>query len=229
MSTSNRRAAFDTPDKNPAQRFLEWKSNDKCFQYYDKETKENVQVPLPFKFLVLDEMHKVAGWNDATSSGIYSNEVKFIGKEELTVKPFKGNQIAKGLYKDIKEKVKSAGGHYMKSIYIMLEDGTLANLSLKGSSVQQWGEFTNKTRKRLVDEWVVVEKTIDGKKGSVKFSMPDFKFGTSLDDASADLADEAFNTLEAYMKTYLQHAEPSDNTSDEDIDDEDTDKDDLDF
>ena len=115
--SSNRQGAFSTPQSNPSTKFIDWKSNDKWFSYYDKDKKENVQIPLPFKFLALDELHSVKGWNDATSSGIYSNEVKFISKEILTVKPFKGNEIAKGLYKDIKDKVQSAGGHYVKSIY----------------------------------------------------------------------------------------------------------------
>lgn len=208
MSTSNRRNVFSAPQSNPATKFFDWKSNDKCFSYYDKETKETVLVPLPFKFLVLDELHCIKGWNDATQSGIYSNEVKFISKETMTVKPFKGNEIAKGLYKDIKEKVKAAGGHYVKSIYIMLEDGTLANIQLKGSAVQGWGEFTQKNKQRLVDEWVVVDKAIDGKKGAVKFTTPDFKFLNSLTESDAELADEAFNALEAYLTTYLSKAEP---------------------
>jgi len=163
---------------------------------------------LPFKFLVLDELHSIKGWNDATSSGIFSNEVKFISKEEMTVKPFKGNEIAKGLYKDIKEKVQSSGGHYVKSIYIMLEDGSLANIQLKGSAVQKWGEFTQKTRNRLPDEWVCVSKALDGKKGAVKFTTPEFSFLQSLSDTEVGQADEAFNLLEAYLKTYLAKAEP---------------------
>jgi len=220
MSTSNRRNAFSTPQSNPATKFLSWKSNDKQFSYYDKETKENVLVPLPLKFLVLDEMHSISGWNDATQSGIYSNEVKFISKETMTVKPFKGNEIAKGLYKDIKEKVKSAGGHYVKSIYIMLEDGTLANLQLKGSAVQKWGEFTAKGKQRLVDEWVVVDKAVDGKKGAVKFTTPDFRFLQSITDAESELADECFNTLEAYMSTYLSKAEPIAIDEEEEIEEE---------
>lgn len=207
-TTSNRRKAFEVPMSNPATKFIDWKSNDKCFSYYDKEKQENVLVPLPFKFLVLDEMHTIKGWNDATSSGIYSNEVKFISKEVMNVKPFKGNEIAKGLYKDIKEKVKSAGGHYVKSIYVMLEDGSLANLQLKGSAVQKWGEFTQKTRNRLPDEWVEVAKAIEGKKGAVKFYTPEFRFERSISDSEADLADEAFNILESYLKTYLAKAEP---------------------
>jgi hypothetical protein len=208
MSTSNRRQAFAQPQSNPATKFIDWKSNDKNFSYYDKETKENVAIALPFKFLVLDELHTVKGWNDATQSGIYSNEVKFISKEVMTVKPFKGNEIAKGLYKDIKEKIVSAGGHYVKSIYIMLEDGTLANLQLKGSAVQQWGEFTNKNRTRLPDEWVVVKTTKDGKKGAVKFSMPEFAFEKSLSESEMVMADEVFNILETYLKSYLVKSEP---------------------
>ena len=193
MSNSNRRSAFATPQSNPATKFIEWKSNDKCFNYYDKEAQKNVEIPLPFKFLVLDELHCIKGWNDASSSNIYSNEVKFISKEVMTVKPFKGNEIAKGYYKDIKDKVVAAGGHYTKSIYVMLEDGSLANISLKGSGVQKWGDFTQKTRNRLADEWVTVAKAEDGKKGAVKFSTPSFSFANSISDEEANMADEAFN------------------------------------
>lgn len=220
--SSNRAKAFQAPLSNPAKRFLEWKSNDKCFSYYDKEKKENVSVPLPFKFLVLDQLHTVSGWNDATSSGIFSNEVKFISKQVMTVKPFKGNEIAKGLYADIKEKVKNAGGHYVKSIYIMLEDGTLANIQLKGSAVQQWGEFTNKSLSRLPEEWVVVDKAIDGKKGAVKYTTPGFTFGGSLSDKEAAQADLVFDELETYLKAYLIKEEAP-------VEVEDLDTDDLDF
>ncbi len=208
MSTSNRRQAFAQPLSNPATKFIDWKSDDKKFSYYDKELKENVAIPLPFKFLTLDELHTVKGWSESCKSAIYANEVKFISKEVLTVKPFKGNEIAKGLYSDIKEKVKAAGAHYVKSIYIMLEDGSLANLQLKGTSCQAWGEFTQKTRSRLPDEWIIVEKAIDGKKGAVKYSTPEFKFEKSLSESESVMADDAFAILETYLKAYLVKAEP---------------------
>jgi hypothetical protein len=207
MITSNRRAAFTQPTTNPATKFFEWKSNEKTFVYFDKETKTNVTVPLPFKFLVLDELHTIKGWNDATESGIYANEVKFISRDEMVVKPFKGNEIARGLYKDIKEKAKAAGGHYVKSIYIMLEDGSIANLQLKGAACQAWGDFTSKGKQRLLDEWVSVVGFDEAKKGSVKYTTPIFGYLASIGDAENDLANEAFNTLEAYLKTYLAKAE----------------------
>lgn len=221
---SNRKQAFAQPQSNPATKFIDWKSNDKQFSYYDKEKKENVPIPLPFKFLALDELHCVKGWSDSCQSAIYSNEVKYISKEALTVKPFKGNEIAKGLYTDIKEKVKAAGAHYVKSIYIMLEDGSLCNLQLKGASCQSWGDFTNKNRSRLSEEWVTVSKFAEGKKGSVKYYTPEFTFDKSLSDAENDLADEAFNILEVYLKAYLVKAEPTIETPIEDAT-----EDDLDF
>jgi hypothetical protein len=107
----------------------------------------------------------------------------------------------------------------------MLEDGSLANLQLKGSAVQGWGEFTQKGKQRLVDEWVSVDKAIDGKKGAVKFTTPDFKFLQSITDVESELADDCFNTLEAYLTTYLSKAEP---VVAESIDDE-APEDDLDF
>ena len=211
MSTiSNRRQAFAQPQTNPATKFIDWKSNDKCFSFYDRETSANVAIPLPFKFLVLEELHTIKGWNDASSSQINSNEVKFISRDEMTVKPFKGNEIAKGLYKDIKERIKAAGGHYVKSVYCMLEDGSIANLQLKGAACQSYGDFTAKTRSRLTDEWVVVDKAIDGKKGAVKYTTPGFAFDKSLSESEADLADEAYNNLEAYLKTYLAKSETID-------------------
>lgn len=234
---SNRRNAFQTPESNPAEKFLNWKSNDKCFSYFDKaiaesltdpeeiKEKANVKVKLPFRFLVLDELASVKGWSDSLNGNIVSNEVKFISKETLTVKAYHKNgkgekattEIAKGIYKDIKEKVNSAGAKYHKSVYVMLEDGTIANIQMKGAVVQKWGEFIQRGKKRLVDEWVIVEKHADGKKGAVKFTTPEFKFERSISNSEADMADEAFDKLEAYLKSYLTKSEEPAPIVEEDI------------
>ena len=227
-TTSNRRNAFSAPTANPATKIIQWKSNDKGFEFYDKENKVKVPIPLPFKFLAIrPALHTVSGWSDSCKSGIYANEVEFISKEILTVKPFKGNEIAKGLYSDIKEKVKTAGGHYVASQYVMLEDGTLANIQLKGASCQSWGDFTKKNRSRLPDEWVTVTKAIEGKKGAVKYYTPEFTFDKSLSESEMDLADEAFGNLETYLKVYLVKAEPS--IMDVPVGEDSIDEDDVDF
>jgi hypothetical protein len=199
----SRKSEFQTTSSNPTTKYFEWKSDDKCFAYYDKDKKENVKIELPFKFLTLMEFHTIKGWNDKNQSGVYSNEVKSIGNDELNVRLFKGNQSVKGIYKEIKDTIIAMGGHYTKSIYVMLEDGTIANINIKGSGVQSWGDFTQKTRSRLSDEWIEVANAIELKKGKVNYSIPEFKFATSLNDKESNLADHAYNELKSYIDGYL--------------------------
>ena len=200
---SNRTQVFSGGSKNPATKFLEWKSDQKGFSYYDKGLAKNVEVSLPFKFVFLDELSTVKGWNDASSSGIFSNEVKYLSKEPMTVKAFKGGVLAQGLYNEIKERVKNAGGHYSKSVYIMLEDGSLANIQLKGSATQQWGEFVKANRQSITRTWINVASATENKKGKVVFSIPNFTIGADIEDLDARDADAKFDELEAYLKTYL--------------------------
>ena len=207
---SNRTQVFAGGSKNPATKFLEWKSDQKGFSYYDKGLAKNVEVSLPFKFVFLDELSTVKGWNDASSSGIFANEVKYLSKEPMTVKAFKGGEIAKGLYNEIKERVKNAGGHYSKSVYIMLEDGSLANIQLKGSATQQWGEFVKANRQSITRTWINVASATENKKGKVVFSIPNFTIGADIEDLDARDADAKFDELEAYLKTYLAKVDVED-------------------
>lgn len=200
---SNRTQVFAGGSKNPATKFLDWKSDQKGFSYYDKGSAKNVEVPLPFKFVFLDELSTVKGWNDASSSGIFANEVKYLSKEPMTVKAFKGGVLAQGLYNEIKDRVKNAGGHYSKSIYIMTEDGALANIQLKGSATQQWGEFVKANKNSITRNWVNVATATESKKGKVVFSVPNFTIGADIEDEDANDADAKFDELEAYLKTYL--------------------------
>lgn len=207
---------------NPTSKFLEWKSDNKCFQFYDKENKQNVPVKLPLTFLVLEEYHTVKGFNDADQTGIYSNEVLQIGTDEMEVRTFKsGRLIAKGLYKDIKSNVNAAGGNYHKSIYAVTKEGELINLSLKGSSVSKWSQLTEKGAwKRLQDEWVTIEDAEDHQKGRVKYSTPNFKFNTSISTSEYDMIKTKATELEEYLKGYFNNnTEPTEEVEPVGLDD----------
>jgi len=206
---------------NPTSKFLEWKSDNKCFQFYDKENKQNVPVKLPLTFLVLEEFHTVKGFNDADQTGIYSNEVLQIGTDEMEVKTFKGRLIAKGLYKDIKGNVNSAGGNYHKSIYAVTKEGEIINLSFKGACVAKWSQLTEKGAwKRLQDEWVTIEDAEDHQKGRVKYSTPNFKFNTSISTSEYDMIKTKATELEEYLKGYFNNnAEPTEEVEPVGLDD----------
>ena len=202
MSTENWLERPEKKSSNPAAKFLEWKSNDKCFSYYDKENKENVLVPLPLKFVILEHYHTVKGWNDASESGIYANEVSFTGTEELDVKSFKGGEIAKGIYKEIRSKIIDAGGKYHRSIYVVTNDLEIINISLKGAAVSEYSKFIDVNGDNFFTQnWVEVAEVVEGKKGSITYSSPIFKKSTAIKDASkirpfADI-------LQAYMNDYM--------------------------
>ncbi len=217
----SRKSEFQAENNNPCKKYMEWKSNDKKFSYYDKEQSKNILVDLPLKFVTLFEFHGVRGWNDASESGIYSNEVKYIGKEELSVKSFKGGAIATGLYKDIKSKVQGAGGNYCKILYVMFESKEIACIMLKGSAVKEWGDFTQKNRMRLPDEWVLISGAKDMKKGSVKYSVPTFEFDKQLSDDEVLIADDVYNTLNDYRNSKDDAPAESEEEIVEDLVDED--------
>lgn len=188
---------------NPAAKFLDWKSNDKCFAYWDKEKKENVQIQLPLKFVIIEHYHTVKGWNDASESGIYANEVLFTGSEEMTVRSFKGGEIAKGVYKDIKAKVNAAGGKYHRSIYAVTKDLEIINISLKGASVRSYSDFIEKETDRVfTTNWIEVSEFEEGKKGSVKYTTPIFKKSDPIKDVSK--IQPFAEILQTYMNDYRE-------------------------
>lgn len=208
---------------NPAKKFIQWKSNDKNFSYFDKskgEKGENVAIPLPFRFQFLEDFHTIKGWNDKTESGIYSNEVKYISKEELTVKAFKGGEIASGLYSDIRSKVRDAGGVYHRSVYIVLEDGEIANLSLKGSAVSEYSNFMDKDGGKIESYWIEVNGAEDKKKGATKYSTPIFSIGEAFSADELKTADDSYKIIVDYYKGY---------TEDKEVKEDPIDEDDLDF
>ena len=186
---------------NPAEYFLEWRSDHKKFSYYDKEKQTDVLVPLTLNFLVLEEYHTIKGFNDADQIGIYANEILDINHEPLTVKTHKGTLIAKGNYSEIKTQVSNAGGEYYKSIYAVTRQGKLINISFKGSCVAKWTEFTNKKAwNRLKDEWVAVTSAEDHQKGKIKYSTPNFSFERSLSDQEFEMVSEKAALFTAYLK-----------------------------
>lgn len=192
---------------NPTSKYLEWKSNDKSFSYYDKEAGENVKVDLPLKFVFLQHYHTVKGWHDASKSGVYSNEVYYIGSEPMTVRAFKGGTIAEGIYKDIKQDITNAGGKYHRSVYVMMEDGSIANLSFKGAVVREWSDFM-KANKNLVDsQWIEVKSAKDQKKGSIKYSTPEFTLGANLNAKDSAQADSVASELKTYLDAYFNKEE----------------------
>ena len=192
---------------NPATRWHEWNGEKGCLRYYDKDAKQNVDVPLPFAFLLLDQLGSVGGWHEPTQSGIYSNEVRDTRQDALVVKAFKQSQgpLIEGIYSQIKDRLATLGGQFVSVCYVAYKrDGQLVigGLKFKGAALGAWMDFTKAHRADLYKGAVEVTGFTEGKKGRVIFRAPTFAVrpvSTETQHAAIALDEE----LQAYLTAYL--------------------------
>lgn len=195
MSISNPR----TGETNPAKKHIKFKSG--VFAYYDKEKEENVEVPMPLEFIAIDELSAISGWHEKSKSGIYSNEVGSTQMDELVVKSFKGGELVRGLYSDIKDKCKAEGGRYEKSVYATMKNAEgeieLVRFGFVGSSLSAWIEKeVNFTRPKFT-----VSKTKDGEKGATKYKIPIFEISECTEEEWAEAVEVDKEVLQPYLKS----------------------------
>lgn len=215
---------------NPAKHFIKVKSG--ALSYYDNESKENVAVATPLKFVVLDQLATIKGWSDQDESGFWSNEVKRIGSDEVNVRT-KAGLKARGIWKEIKGDVALAGAKYNASIYIAApgRDGMeIQNLAFTGAALNSWIEFTKANDVRKVT--VTLADWKDAKKGSVSYKTPVF-VATPMEDTEKEEAVTLAKELKAYHEAYFSneasHSEKSEDVVNEDVDDDPINLDDIPF
>ena len=178
---------------NPCKKFL--KFSGETLSYYDKEKGENVEVKTPVEFVSLIELKAMSGFDEKHSCGIFSNEVEKLGDQLMKVVSFKGGDIVCGLYGDIKDRAKAAGARFTASVYALM-DGELVNFQLRGAALKGWIDKKPGTKFK-------VASFEEGKKGSVKFSIPvfepiAFKSDKEKKEARVALDDLMVNYLSKY-------------------------------
>jgi hypothetical protein len=209
---------------NPCNKWFKWKGSTGAVAYYDKLTKQDVEVQLPFTFLLLDVLSTIKGYDEGSKQSIWSNEVRDIKSSILTVKS--GSEVLiSGNYATVREKAIAAGGGYAASCYIAFFDENkklqIGNMTMTGSSlgggvhkpadknmkdieVGAWIEFTKNFKNEIYKKAIVVSK--DERictQGATKFYCPKF----SLKDVSEETdkaAIELNNELQKYLETYLK-------------------------
>lgn len=183
---------------NPCEYFLEWNSELSSFAYYSANDQKRLPFPLPFRFLALKFMNSVQGYDKHRQQGVYSNEVTDTRMEHFRVSYRDGSTLATGLYSDIKDDIKAAGGHFTRSIYAMTPKGTVVNIALRGGQMVNFGAI-EKFGNRWRDEWIQVsefqEKVYDDK----PYSLPVFSFGGTLATPDLRKADNAYKLVRTYF------------------------------
>ena len=212
MSRSNPHE--NTP--NPAVRWFEWNGEAGSIRYYDKDAKQNVDIGGKFRFLLLDQLGSVGGFHEASNSGIFSNEVRDTNRDTLIVKARKAGILAEGRYKDIKDRVNTAGGQFVANCYIAFKHGeglALGSFRFKGAALGAWFDFCKANRAALYKKAIAIDGFTEGKKGRVVFRVPQFaavELSGESNDAAVALDAELQDWLKAYfarnMREQVEHA-----------------------
>lgn len=186
--------------ENPAKRFFTWKGGVGRLVWYDKEEKKEVEVKLPFSFMVLDQLATITGYDDKDESSYWSNEVRSVAKEMLTVKTSKGIKEV-GLYKDLK--TRQWGAKYAKSIYIAYKEGdewVIGNLKASGAALTAWIEFGR--RYKADNGKCAIMGSEEATKGATKYHIPVFEW-TNADTSEDEIAIDLDKQLQTHLNQYL--------------------------
>lgn len=189
-------------EPNPSTCWFEWSGSEGKIRWYNKETKEQVEVGDKFSFILLDQLASVKGWHDPSESGIFSNEVRDTRAEAMVVKTFSGQTIAEGFYKENRDKIAAAGGKFTANLYIAYKDGEelkIGSLQFSGAALNAWVDFSRACRKEVYEKAIVINGSDEGKKGRVVFRTPKF----STIDISSEKNEKAI-ALDQQLQTYLE-------------------------
>jgi hypothetical protein len=192
---------------NPSTRWFKWNGEKGEIRYYDRDTKQTVDVGQKFTFVLLDELASVRGWHDPSQSGIYSNEVRDTRQDALVVKSFKGGILAEGLYREIKDRVNASGGEFVASCYVGYSNGpdgelAIGNLGFKGAALREWMEFRKANRHSLYTKGVRITGFAEDTKGRIAFRVPVLKL-VDLTEQTHKAAVGLDLELQTYLHAYL--------------------------
>ncbi len=210
MVTKQRDMSLSKPESkitHPCGRWLEWQGSKGTIIRYDKEQKKNVDHGYKIAFVVLDQLNLITGWDDASSSGVTSNEIRHPSTDILAVRSFKGGTLFNGLYSAIRDKVAARKLKYTAKIYIATrveKTLTMAAIQFHGAALNAWIEFY-KNNRAYVDAGggVEISGVVAGQKGGIKFVSPVFgKRDVSPDTVAAAVILDG--KLQAYLDEYFK-------------------------
>jgi len=193
--------------KNPAAKFIKFKGgfNQGWFEYYDRETKQNVQIELT-DFVILDkDLFSITGFVNDTKASIISNEVRTID-DKLIVKSWKdkkGTVVLEGSYRNLKDTIKKSRDYkYTKCLYILWQ-GELCHLELFGATFASWLKDVEANNGHE-NSFISVRGIEDGVQGNVQYKFALFEVGQETDKATWNKMIEIdANILQPHLNAYL--------------------------
>jgi hypothetical protein len=164
-----------------------------------------VAIDLPFQFIVLDTLSTIKGFNKADKASFWSNEVKDLRTDVLTVR-LKRNVVASGLYQEIKDSIKSRGAKFCQSVYACVREGEelkIVNLQFTGAALSSWIEFCNKNK--VYGAAIKVDQSMKGENGGITYQIPVFRI-IPINPNTLETAIELDKQVQEHLKIYFNRS-----------------------
>lgn len=201
--------------KLPVEMYFKWKSFTKVeskdadwdtvvkdkfinkFESYDKDLQTTHQLT-PDQFIVLEVGYTITGWNASENAYMYSNMIRNLKTEELTVRTQweNGETVFTGVYD--RDAIKKIGGKFTSNV-IVLEKWILCNYQFTGGELLRWNEDkklinTNKYKVKFDG----FEELVNGK---VKYTVPKWKQGDVISDEEWKDINDKVEILKEYFSS----------------------------
>jgi len=187
--------------EKPADFYAEWKGKDGKLVY--RKDGENVEIQLPFTFMVLDQLDTVVGFDGMANKAYYSTEVRNSRLQTIFVRK-DGQMVHKGTWTDDSLK-RYQDLKFAKSIYIAYyndkKELCIGNIKATGSFRNAWFEFTK--GKNIYEGTVTVVAPVQTKHGANVFFSPSFEQRFNLTPETEKAAKALDAKLQEYLKGYL--------------------------
>ena len=206
--------------KNPAKFLIEWGGSNGTLSYYDKSVEaddKNVNVPIPFTFLVLDILSTVKGYSSSAKSGFWSNEVRSI-KDDILIVRTKEGEVKRGKYREVIDTKECRGAKFCQSVYVAIKSDTgvleIAKIQFTGAALNAWIDFRKKND--IYKGAVQITGSKQEQNGATVYYMPVFK-SVPVSDETNKSANTLDVTLQEYLAKYLNksHSAPVESSSQE--------------
>lgn len=208
MSLSNPRTA------SPVRKHFKLRASTGDVVYYDKSQSKEIEIAIPFSFIVLDVLNSVGGFHEPSNSGIWSNEFRSGSRDVVKVRN-KNGVLAEGVYNQIKDTLKAAGGKFANSVYIAYKEGdetALGNITFIGASVSEWFDF-GKGKSFDSDPGVTVTGFEHRTKGRNEYCVPVFGRFDVPEHALQEAA-RLDRELQQYLDASLSRTDSDQSTND---------------
>ena len=195
--------------QNPAKRFFDWSAKQGQIRYYDKDEKVNIDVKMPFRFLVLDQLSQIGGGKkvghgkDKQFIGYFSNAVrKFdINKDKFIVRSKEGI-VGEGTYQEVKA---ITGAKLVSGLYIAYYDEAglqIGHLKLHGSAMGAWFEFCK--GRNVETGSIAIARGEECKDEDDRiYYLPAFSQGNDIKPETEAQAIELDRELQTYLTAYF--------------------------